>query len=262
MFTGEIRTYLDVRTFVEATFGPIEDDSEVQFLTFLGNALDQVWSDLKRDPWFFDSWTVEPTEGTFILPEDLALPCTVTGTRTILDADEDPPDTNADPTIETYEYDLHYGGCAQADEDCVPRGTYLGTFSATTFIPGGDTEPDVITITGYRMPSRAFFTIVEGEGEEPDCLNWADIDLPVQYRNPFAKAVLGLMFFGAGDAPRCADWINFANGEMLAMQKATARRTANASAAELGIYQIGGRSLLNRTICGCNISDPDWRYGL
>lgn len=264
MFTGEIKTYLDVRTFVEATFGPLTDDSEVQFLTFLGNALDQMWTDLRRDPWYFNVWEIEPTEGTFILPADLAQPCEITGTRTILDEDEDPEDENTDDTVEEYTYSLHYGGCAasrsSSSDSCLPSGTVRGELSATTFIPT-DTEPDSITVSGYRMPSKEFFTVVPGEGDEDDCLEWADIDLPRPYRNPYAKGVLGFMFFGAGDAPRCADWINLANGEFLGLQKAN-RRTANGStAAELGIYQIGSKSILTPQSCGCDVA-LNWRLGL
>lgn len=262
MFTGEIKTYLDVRTFVEATFGPLTEDSEVQFLTFLGNALDQVWTDLRRDPWFFDTWEIEPNEGgTFTLPADLAQPCEITGTRTILDADEDPEDEDTEDTVDDYTYSLHYGGCAASqDEGCLPSGTVRGELSATAFIPA-DTEPDSITLSGYRVPSKAFFTLVPGEGDEDDCIEWADIDLPRPYRSPYAKAVLGFMFFGAGDAPRCADWVNLANGEILSLLKAHRRAVSGSTAAQLGIYQIGTKSILTPQSCGCDVT-LNWRLGL
>lgn len=258
MFTGEFNTYLDVRTFVEATFGPLDDDSEVQFLVFLGNALRQMWADLRNDPWYRDTQTITAVDGEIVLPPTLGRICSAVGTITTLDADEDPPDTNTDPTIDLYEYELHYETCSSASlsSSCVSSGMTRAILTASTLV--ADPVPDSVEIVGYRIPSTSFITVDEGD---PDCLVWADIDLPEMYRSPFAKAVLGMMFFGAGDAPRGADWMNFANSEFISLQKANRRHLPHSTAAEMGIYQIGTRKILAPASCGCEVAQ-NWMLSL
>lgn len=261
MFTGEFATYQDVREFVEAAFGPIDDDSETLFLAFMGNALNQMWADLRSDPWYRKTWTLihEVEEESFPLPSDLALVCSAVGTLTIADEDEDPEDEDTEDTVTTYEYELHYEDCWESSR-CTPSGKTAAVLTVSDITP--DPTPDTIEVVGYRLPSLDFFAVEAGEGDNPDCVVWGDIDLPYIYRSPFAKAVLGMMFFGAGDAPRGADWMNFANAEFMKLQKARPARTlSNTSAADLGIYQMGSRSILSISSCGCNVS-LNWRLGL
>lgn len=247
MFNGEFKTYLDVRQFVEAAYGPLDEQSEILFLTFLSNALDQMWADIRSTPWFLDEWTVTGTGGVFTMPENLANICTVTST--VVDGDTE--------TVTSYQ--LHLDSCSQADgTQCAPQNVIVdgcsvsrsgsATVGASTITLDDDTVTEV-RVAGYRRPGRAFFTVVN------DCRVWGDIDLDVPYRSVYAKAVAGMLFFGTGDAPRGADWLNLANTEFTGMIRANARRLG--SARDQGMYRLGSKRYLAEGCC-CDMS-KNWR---
>jgi hypothetical protein len=251
MFTGEFVTYLDVRQFVEATYGPLDDDSEIRFLTFLSNSLVSMWADLKDDPWYLTEWTVEPEEGAFAIPAGMARVCSITGTvEAVLPETEDT----------TIAYEIHDVACSSPSCSLVlPTNVERIEIGTSEFAFGEDaTTPDSLSISGYRRPTLTFFTVEEGE--DGPCFTWADIDLPEQYRTIYPKAVVGMMFFGGGDAPRGADWLNLANGEFQGVKRATRGARPGATAAERGIYQMGTRAYLKPEKC-CNVTE-NWRLSL
>lgn len=251
MFTGEFVTYLDVRQFVEATYGPLDDDSEIRFLTFLANSLTSMWADIRGDAWYQREWTVTPTDDVFAVPADLARVCSITGTVEAV-----APET-VDTTIT---YEIHDISCsAPSCSPLLPTNVERIDIGASEFVFGdGATVPDSLTISGYRKPSLVFFEVETVEGDT--CLNWQDIDLPADYRTIYPKAVVGMMLFGGGDAPRGADWLNLANAEFQGMKRATRGARPGATAEERGIYQMGTKSYLKPTSC-CDVAE-NWRLSL
>ena len=248
MFTGEFVTYLDVRQFVEATYGPLDDDAEIRFLTFLANSLTSMWADIRSDVWYLTEWTVEPEDGVFAIPSGMARVCSITGTvEAVL------PET-IDTTIT---YEIHDATCSSPScSPLLPTNVERIEIGESEFIFGDDaTTPDSLTISGYRKPSLKFFEVTEGE--DGPCFNWQDLDLPEQYRTIYPKAVVGMMFFGGGDAPRGADWLNLANAEFQGLKRATNDPRPGASAAERGIYQMGTKHYLRPQSC-CNVAE-NWR---
>lgn len=243
MFDGRMTTYLHVREFVEATYGPLDDDSERQFLVMMGNALDQMWGDLRKSNYYLTSWEIERAETApfYPPPEDLAAACSASGSVTV------------DEVTTTTRLEMHLAACPTACSDSTARnpGWKVLSMGATGMEPEDGYEPDIITITGYRRPSHQFFTY----DDENHCYTWADIDLPPVFRNVFAKGVLGLVFFSGGDAPRGADWLSLANGEFASLRRSNPA-VVDGTASQRGIYKMGSRSYLEPRGC-CDLSE-EW----
>lgn len=254
-FTGEMTTYLQVRRFVEANFGTLDEDSEYQLLVYMNNALGEAWADLKDWNYFLSTWTITPVEGVYALPADVARICSATG---VVEGEGEEPDVST-------EYTLHEDGCTSSScrpmggntvtWGCGSPGALSATVGADAIVP--EDEPDSITLVGYRFPSKEFFTVEVVDDET--CREWADIDLPQQFRTIFAKSVLGMMFFGCGDAARGADWLNLANGEF-ANQKRATRTGRSGQAQSQMLYQMGSRSYLGPAPC-CTPTE-NWRWTL
>jgi hypothetical protein len=249
MFNGEIKTYLDVRRFVEASFGTLDNDSELQFLVMAGNVLQQMWADIRRSPFFLSSWTVLPTSGDFLIPDDLALAKSIEGT---LEDDS------------KVMYSLHTAGCAGSagcvrpmntvSYDCSPPGTKgTATIEGARIVPSD--EPVSLEICGYRSPAKALFTY----DEEEQCRTWLNIDMPAEYRSVFAKAVVGMMFFACGDAAKGADWLSLSNTEFSSLKSAHGAGIAGDRQVQ-AMYRLGSKRYISAGSC-CNPGE-NWRYML
>lgn len=243
MFTGETKTYLDIKDFVEANYGPLDEAGEYQFLVYLGNMIDSMWADLRKSTWYLSQWTITPVDGIYSLPSDLARVCSVTGTTA---------GVSPAPDV-TKIYDLHLAGCSAGNGGCArdsvswsSAGTVSASVGATAIVPT-DT-PTTMTVIGYRRPVHAFFTY----DNTTHCRTWADIDLPEVFRNVFGKAVVGMMFFGGGDSPRAADWLNFANDEFVTLRR-TNPEVVDGTPAQRGAYIMASKRLFHD--CGCHLGD-------
>lgn len=257
MFAGEYRDYHDVRQLVIATYGPLDQLSEFSFLTFLGNMQQAMWADIRRHPWYLAEWTVTPADpGGFLIPDDVAMICSAVGTT---EGAGDDPDT-----VVTYE--LHRAGCTSSEVDphlrnlvgygCGSSAPVRAQVGASAIVP--DDEPTSIKITGYRSPVRTFFTVEEQE-DDSFCRVWREIDLPAEYRNVYAKGVVGMMFFGGGDAQRGADWLNLANGEFSDLKRANPGLISG-TPTERGMFLMGSRHYMAPTSC-CQLGE-NWRFSV
>jgi hypothetical protein len=250
LFDGSITDYLDVRRVVVANFGgELSSTDEVNFLMFLGNALGDMWVDVRTHPRYLQEWDIEPGEGGFLLPPTLARICSAVGVTA---------GVGEEPDVEVT-YSLHLAGCpastveAEVTYGCGPTDIVTAEIDAYAIVPSD--EPDAIRLTGYRRPGPPFFELIEG-GEEPDCRSWFEIDLPEQYRNIYAKAVVGMMFYGAGDVPRGSDWLALANAEFAQMQRAN----PGALGHQTIMYRLSDRYFLGRS-CSCDVSE-NWRFSV
>ena len=247
MFTGEVRTYLDVRNFVEAVYGPLDEASETQMLVFMGNALDQMWADVRKSSWFYDEWELTPVEGVFTLPAGVARICDIVGTTTTVGDDDSESSTEVT-------YELHLRGCGGSPCD----GSVLqAVVNPVTGTITPDDEPNTLMVSGFRRPSHQFFTETTTGTPPAPCRLWADIDLPVPFRTAYAKAVAGFMFFGAGDHQRAGDWLNLANGEAANLRVAMPE-IVDGTPEQRGIYRLGTKTFFAPT-CGCNATG-EWIY--
>lgn len=264
MFDGEFKTYLDVRQFVVNTYGPLDEAGDFQLLVFLGNAQNSMWADLRRRPFYLSEWTIDavgmPGDKTYALPDDVAMICSASGTTSVTVGE----DEDAVTTVTTLDYTLHVAGCRAAGTclpgntvtfGCAAGGALSAQVGATAIVP--DDEPDTITVIGYRTPVRSFFTVGTTDDDPPvTCRTWGDIDLEPNFRNVYAKAVVGMMFFGAGDPQKGADWLNLANSEFSELKRALPGAFPG-TPAEQGMYQMGTKSYLAPRCC-CDPSE-NWR---
>jgi len=256
MFSGEVRTYHDVRMMVVATYGPLDEQSELLFMLALGNALDQMWADLKENPVYLTEWEISAGEGGYVLPAGIAKICSARGT--FVPEDED------DPEIPDVQYQLHSASCSAGSGDCEARNEVTWGCSstavttaqvgATAIVPDGD-PPATVVVVGYRKPGPPFF--VEITVDDEPCRVWNDIDLPEIFRNVYAKAVIGMVFFMSDDAPRGADWLNLAQGEFSQLKRANPGLVTG-TARERGMYQMGAKRYLSPTSC-CELGGDWWR---
>lgn len=257
MFSGEVRTYHDVRMMVVSAYGPLDEQSELIFLLALGNALDQMWADLREGPLYLTEWIIPKTEGdVFLLPAGIARICSARG------AYEQPEDEDADP-IPDLQYQLHaascsatQGFCADRNEvtwGCTPGALVRAQVGATQIVP--EDEPETIVVVGYRKPGAPFFE--ETGTEDAPCRDWFDIDLPPIFRNVYAKAVVGMVFFMTDDAPRGADWLNLAQSEFTQMKRANPGMVTG-TARERGMYQMGTKKYLAPQSC-CDLGGDWWK---
>ena len=246
MFDGQLKTYLDIRQYVEAMMGPFDEATDVAFLVHMGNALQTIWADIRKDPYYYATWTATKVGDGYPLPPELGLLCSAVGT---FDGVGDAPDR-------TVTYDLHRVGCTNS-RGCHPslgadhQPAYLGA-SALIIEGGAEDFPDSVKFEGYRVPGPPFFTV------EDDCRFWEDIDLPGGFHNVFAKATAGMMFYLGGDSGRGAEYLNLANAEFTQLK--VAWRNNHGSPEELGIYKLGSRRLFGPRRC-CNLAD-NWRLSL
>lgn len=234
IFAGDVTTYHDVRMFTEATFGQLDESSELQMLVYMGNVLDQLWADIRRSPWYLTTWEVTAVDDVYAIPSDVAQVCKAIGT---INGVGEEPDTEIT-------YDLHAPECVEGV--CGPAwGTVAAVVWPDRIEPEGD-APNTITLTGYRRPSHVFFEVEETEGGP--CRVWSDIDLPAAFRNVYAKALVGFMFFGAGDHARGGDWLNLANSEFGNLKRANPG-VVSGTPRQQGMYRAASRSYLSPLRC-------------